>query len=508
MSKELKLLVDEFLPFAKKRFGYDQPVSINFTDDVNNAADPMGKTAYYDPSNMSITVFVTDRHPKDILRSLSHELVHHAQNCRGEFGKLSSQDMGEGYAQDNPHLREMEIEAFREGSMCLRDWSDRRKKTSYNESLLQGVNKNMSINEKKRRNVGTLLTEKWGFSFNMLNESVDEGRCNDCRSNPCGCQMMGEGEGMMFQSWDDVTAYYTPEGGVESESSEELHLTPGMFLDLDSDGLGMSIMNSVTNDRAEFKFPVSKDALEGAADDIFKYDDLSTFGGGHNAMQEAKKDDVALAYEKYGTSSRMMPDSEINSIESFNDWRMALPNPNDWEDAQSHRGGRILAYHRMDAGKPVGKYYDVQSDMYVSDDEMMDILPEGEMPDKNNNDIPDFAEDGEGENDMGKAADLEEGKGRKIKHPHSDKVEIRFDRDYEEYVVKKIGADDGEGYHTDDKEDAMSTAAMMAKEDMNEMSGVAAVAGHVDPRKQALREKVAKMVEEALSARLNNKEGK
>lgn len=360
MSKELKLLVDEFLPFAKQRFGYDQPVSINFADDVANAADPMGKTAYYDPSSMSVTVFVTDRHPKDVLRSLSHELVHHAQNCRGEFDKLNSQDMGEGYAQDNPHLREMEIEAFREGSMCLRDWSDRRKKTSYNETSLQGVKNKMSINEKKRRNVGGLLTEKWGFSFNMLNESMDEGMCPKCNMSPCGC----------------------------------------------------------------------------------------------DTMEEAKKDDVALAHEKHGTSSRIVPDSEINSIESFNDWRMGLSNPDDWEDAQSHRGGRILAYHRMDSGKPVGKYYDVQSDMYVSDDEMMDILPEGEMPDKNDNGVPDFAEDGEGgegENDMGKAADLE---------------------------------------------------------DMNEMSGVAAVAGHVDPRKQALREKVTKLVEAALNARLNNKEDK
>lgn len=361
MSKELKLLVDEFLPFAQKRFGYDQPVSINFTDDVVNAADPMGKTAYYDPNNMSVTVFVTDRHPKDILRSLSHELVHHAQNCRGEFDKLSSQDMGEGYAQDNPHLREMEIEAFREGSMCMRDWSDRRKKTSYNETSLQGVKNKMSINEKKRRNVGDLLTEKWGFSFNMLNESMDEGMCSKCSKSPCCCE----------------------------------------------------------------------------------------------EMNETKADDVALAYEKHGVSSRVMPDSEINSIESFNDWRMGLSNPDDWEDAQSHRGGRILAYHRMDAGKPVGKYYDVQSDMYVSDDEMMDILPEGEMPDKNDNGVPDFAEDGEGKNDMGKAADLEE-----------------------------------------------------AKEEMSEMSGVAAVAGHVDPRRQALREKVTKLVEAALNARLNNKEDK
>ena len=72
---------------------------------------------------MEITVFVDGRHPKDMLRSVSHELVHHAQNCRGEFDK--EQTLEPGYAQKDPHLRRMEGEAYLLGNGYLvRDFLD------------------------------------------------------------------------------------------------------------------------------------------------------------------------------------------------------------------------------------------------------------------------------------------------------------------------------------------------------------------------------------------------
>ena len=46
--------------------------------------NPLGKTAFYDPEAKSVTLYITGRHPKDILRSLV-ELVHHKQNCDGQF---------------------------------------------------------------------------------------------------------------------------------------------------------------------------------------------------------------------------------------------------------------------------------------------------------------------------------------------------------------------------------------------------------------------------------------
>ena len=77
--------ISHFFPYTQEKLGFDKPVSVNLLSDPENAKNPLGKTAYYEPGKMKITLFVDKRHVKDILRSMAHELVHHAQNCRGEF---------------------------------------------------------------------------------------------------------------------------------------------------------------------------------------------------------------------------------------------------------------------------------------------------------------------------------------------------------------------------------------------------------------------------------------
>ena len=126
-------MLNKFLPFAQKRMGFKAVPEIRFESDETNAQNPLGKTAYYEPDNSRITVYTVGRHPKDIMRSISHELVHHAQNGRGDFA--NSMTMGEqGYAQNDEHLREMEREAYEQGNLCFRDWEDSIK-THHNEVL-------------------------------------------------------------------------------------------------------------------------------------------------------------------------------------------------------------------------------------------------------------------------------------------------------------------------------------------------------------------------------------
>ena len=125
---EIKEYLNSFLPFAKKRLNYDKEPKINFVSDPENGKIPLGKTAYYEPANMAVTVFTDNRHPKDIMRSLSHELVHHSQNCDGQFD--SNKGVGEGYAQNDEHLRKMEEDAYLRGNMCFRDWEDEYKQTN------------------------------------------------------------------------------------------------------------------------------------------------------------------------------------------------------------------------------------------------------------------------------------------------------------------------------------------------------------------------------------------
>tara|TARA_R110000765_G_scaffold129297_8_gene227682 strand:+ start:3890 stop:5107 length:1218 start_codon:yes stop_codon:yes gene_type:complete len=143
--------LNEFYPYAKKKLGFDQDASINFISDPENSEKLLGKTAYYNPAEFSVTIYVDKRHPKDIMRSISHELVHHAQNCRGDLSDLSI--AGEqGYAQKDSHLREMEKEAYLKGNMNWRDFED---------GVKAGNNNADTIYER--------VVKNWGYG--MLKES-------------------------------------------------------------------------------------------------------------------------------------------------------------------------------------------------------------------------------------------------------------------------------------------------------------------------------------------------
>ena len=201
MKDILQPLFNQFMPFAQKRMGFQKPPRVFLRDDPENAQNPLGKTAYYDPEKMSVTLYKNGRHPKDVMRSLSHELVHHTQNCNGQFDNVG--EMGEGYAQNDAHLREMERQAYEKGNLCFRDWEDSIKGTIYIQNLNVDIQKegklNMSTKDWKNRELPSLLTEKWGFSFNMLTESqeeevVEEGMCGTCGKSPCCCPTMEEGE--------------------------------------------------------------------------------------------------------------------------------------------------------------------------------------------------------------------------------------------------------------------------------------------------------------------------
>jgi hypothetical protein len=174
MIDVLKPLIQRFMPFAKQQMGFDRPPKLFLRQDQQNAANPMGKTGFYDPQNESITLYITDRHPKDIMRSLAHELMHHTQNCNGEFDKVTN--MGEqGYAQADPHMRNMEIEAY-QASIVFRDWEDSQKGTIYYEHLQKGDKSSMSTKDWKNGELKSLLAEAWGFGMNLnkLNENKED----------------------------------------------------------------------------------------------------------------------------------------------------------------------------------------------------------------------------------------------------------------------------------------------------------------------------------------------
>jgi len=170
----IKPLIKQFMPFAQERMGFQDPPRLFVRRDEQNAQNPLGKTAYYDPQAKAVTLYISGRHPKDVMRSLSHELVHHVQNCNGEFDNVGP--MGDGYAQNDSHLREMERQAYEIGNLCFRDWEDSIKQTIYFEHLQKGVEKVMSTKDWKNGELKSLLSEAWGFKMDLskLTEESEE----------------------------------------------------------------------------------------------------------------------------------------------------------------------------------------------------------------------------------------------------------------------------------------------------------------------------------------------
>ena len=122
-TNNIKDLIQKFYPYAKNALGFEHPVRVIMRKDAENAENPLGKTAYYDPEQKLIVLYIVNRHPKDVLRSFSHELVHHAQNCRGDLDDLTTAGH---YAKDGKG-REIEEEAYLRGNLNVRDYEDQLK---------------------------------------------------------------------------------------------------------------------------------------------------------------------------------------------------------------------------------------------------------------------------------------------------------------------------------------------------------------------------------------------
>jgi len=164
--------VDSLIDFSQKRLGFSKQPRIMFDDDIPNSQKTLGKTGYYDPTRSEVHIYASGRHIKDILRSLAHELVHHMQNEKGEL--THDGYMGQGYAQKNPQMREMERQAYEMGNLCFRDWEDNLKgkhPTIYNERR----DHTMSLKDWKNKELNENLNKRWGFNMNLnnLNEAED-----------------------------------------------------------------------------------------------------------------------------------------------------------------------------------------------------------------------------------------------------------------------------------------------------------------------------------------------
>jgi hypothetical protein len=124
----------QLFTYLQKELQLKTVPKVKLLSDEKNASKILGKTAYYDPDTRTVNLYITDRHQKDILRSFSHEIVHHWQHENEKLqtsttGRKTDKKEGEDpqYAQHNPWLRQMEKQAYLLGNMLFRDWEDKKK---------------------------------------------------------------------------------------------------------------------------------------------------------------------------------------------------------------------------------------------------------------------------------------------------------------------------------------------------------------------------------------------
>jgi hypothetical protein len=144
-----------------QKLGFQKPPVIVFDSDPSNESKVLGKTAYYDPQSFEVHVYTDGRHPKDMLRSIAHELIHHQQNLEGRLDVGGYN--GPGYYLENDKMKKIEQEAMLQGNAILREYEDGLK--------LEEMNK-MSLKEWKNNELNSLLLKKFGIL--KENKMVDE----------------------------------------------------------------------------------------------------------------------------------------------------------------------------------------------------------------------------------------------------------------------------------------------------------------------------------------------
>jgi hypothetical protein len=125
LQEELTPLIVELTQYMYEQGLHMDPApSLEFIEDESNAQNPLGRTAFYDPNNQHIVLYITGRHPKDILRSFAHEMIHHTQNLEDRLTGIG----GTTDINEDDHLKEIEREAYEKGNLYFRSWENSKNK--------------------------------------------------------------------------------------------------------------------------------------------------------------------------------------------------------------------------------------------------------------------------------------------------------------------------------------------------------------------------------------------
>jgi phosphopantetheine adenylyltransferase len=175
-------------------------------NDDGNSKDIFGKTAYYDPNERLVVLYTCNRHPKDILRSFSHEMIHHIQNIENRLEGISTQNTNE-----DGDLPEIEREAYELGNMTFRNWED-------------------NIKNPKPTTSETILNEG---RYDSISNAVSSDTFNKWKSD----FEDGKSLGIYENEYDNGEVEFRLEANIKFvDNGGELKVDGGVYEDEDEDG--------------------------------------------------------------------------------------------------------------------------------------------------------------------------------------------------------------------------------------------------------------------------------
>ena len=135
------------------------------------------KTGYYEPATKTIVVFCCDRNPKDILRTFTHECIHHSQNLDGKDLNFSSADD----VKDNERLEKIEGEAYLKGNIYFRKWTEYHK----GQEMLQ-ESKNKKKDKQRINDNGEIVPKRCPCCGSKIMVTIQGEPIYKCSNKKCG----------------------------------------------------------------------------------------------------------------------------------------------------------------------------------------------------------------------------------------------------------------------------------------------------------------------------------
>ena len=377
---DVQFYLEEFYPFAKKALGFEQDATVVFESDLKNSKNPLGKTAHYNPAVNTVTVYVDNRHPKDVMRSVSHELVHHAQNLRGDLGGGA---MEEGYAQNDDHLRKMEEEAYRKGNMVFRDWTDTRN------------------NPGGQDNVMSRLMQEWGYDDEAItedSEKFEEGQlvvvvasALAVDGEKTGTVVKSDGNAVTIKLDDDQEGKHVPEDKMVKVKTDYVEARAEAGFD-DTMGETKEVNEMYDDDYDDFDMGALEDEFPWLAKSVKTKEvpaelaaELAAEFGDKEEPEEEEEEVVVMKEKGFHGSDEEKEMTAKMSNKEFSDYHTGdkyispdlkgdmgeIPG---MEGPFQFKSGAVLYYDNK-----TGEYYDRGKDMYLDRDEAAKLTMEEGM---------------------------------------------------------------------------------------------------------------------------------